>query len=85
MIACQGSMQNAGTAMEDNVLERIYQENLDERIIECLAVKQHIPYEQAMDRYYKSRLASEIHNGENGIQYLDYKVLTQMLLQSEKL
>ena len=52
--------------MDDKVLEGIYQENLDERIIECLAVKQHIPYEQAMDRYYNSRLASDIYRNSAG-------------------
>lgn len=70
--------------MDDKVLEGIYQENLDERIIDCLSKEKQISYEQAMDTYYSSKLASEIHNGEYGIQYLDYKVLTKMLLQSEK-
>ena len=69
--------------MDGDVLERIYQESLDERIIDCLSRTQHMTYEEAMDVYYNSRLAAEIHAGMYGIQYLDYKVLTQMLLQAE--
>jgi hypothetical protein len=69
--------------MDENVLEGIYQENLDERIIDCLSKEMNVPYEQAMDNYYNSRLSSMIHSGQYGIQYLDYKVLTHMLLESE--
>lgn len=36
-----------------------------------------------MDIYYKSNLAQYIHEGTYGIQYLDYKVLAQMLMDSE--
>lgn len=37
-----------------------------------------------MDIYYKSLLCKQIHNGENGIQYLDYKYLTEDLIENEK-
>ena len=74
--------QLRGVTMDEKILEGIYQENLDERIIDCLSQRQHISYEEAMDLYYNSKLAPQIHSGENGIQYLDYKVLTQMLLES---
>ena len=67
--------------MDENVLEQVYQENLDEQIISHLANIKDIPLEKAMDIYYGSRLADMISRGENGIQYLDYKVLTQILCE----
>ncbi len=36
-----------------------------------------------MQLYYCSTLADRIHIGEYGIQYLDYKVLVQILLETE--
>ena len=38
----------------------------------------------AMDIYYRSLLCKQIHNGENGIQYLDYKYLAEDLIENEK-
>lgn len=70
--------------MEENVLERVYQENLEERIIIRLSETNDLSYEQAMDIYYKSRLADMIQSGQDGIQYLDYKVLVEILLDTEK-
>lgn len=70
--------------MDDKVLEKVYQENLDERIIGYLAEKEKISLEQAMDEFYNSKLATMIHKGEYGIQYLDYKVLTEMLIEQMK-
>lgn len=35
-----------------------------------------------MDIYYNSALAEKIHRGAYGIQYLDYKVLTGILLET---
>lgn len=67
--------------MDENVLEQVYQENLEEQIISHLANIKDIPLEKAMDIYYGSRLADMISRGENGIQYLDYKVLTQILCE----
>ena len=61
--------------MSQDVLEQVYQESLEERIISCLAETEKISLEKAMDIYYNSRLANRIHKGEYGIQYLDYKVL----------
>ena len=68
--------------MDENILERVYQERLEERIIACLAAEQHIPLEQAMNIYYDSELAEKIHMGVEGIQYLDYRVLTQILMEN---
>lgn len=65
--------------MTDEALERFYQESLEERLISYLAEEQGISLEQAMDIYYNSKLAQRIHAGKEGVQYLDYRVLVQML------
>ena len=69
--------------MREDVLERVYQESLEERIISYLAETEKISLERAMDIYYNSRLANRIYEGEYGIQYLDYKVLVQILGETE--
>ena len=53
---------------------------LEERIIAHLAQVKNCSLEQAMDMYYNSELADKIHQGKDGIQYLDYKVLVQILV-----
>ena len=70
--------------MDREVLERVYQENLEERIIAYLSETRDITLEKAMDAYYHSKLADKIHRGVEGIQYLDYKVLVQLLCETEK-
>ena len=70
--------------MEDSVLEKIYQERLEEKIIEHLAQIKKISLLQAMDFYYGSRLADKIATGQTGMQYLDYKMLAQFILETEK-
>ena len=42
-----------------------------------------VALEKAMDVYYHSRLAEKIYRGINGIQYLDYKVLVDILHDTE--
>lgn len=69
--------------MDGNTLERVYQENLEERIIAYLASENKLTYEEAMDKYYRSKMANRIFNGENDIQYLDYKVLADMIKEYE--
>lgn len=69
--------------MDGEVLEKVYQENLEERLISCLAEMKGISLEEAMRLYYNSRLAGKIHRGEEGIQYLDHKVLAQILCETE--
>ena len=71
--------------VDGEVLERIYREQLDERVIAALAEKYQLDYLDAMDWYFNSRLASLIQAGAHGIQYLDYKVLVEMLEQTEPL
>lgn len=70
--------------MDEETLERVYQENLEERIIACLSETRDIPLETAMDAYYHSKLADKIHQGAWGIQYLDFKVLVQILCETEQ-
>ncbi|MBR1694626.1 hypothetical protein [Selenomonas ruminantium] len=69
--------------MDENVLEQVYQEKLEERIIAQLAQEKAISLEKAMHIYYGSDLADKIHSGMEGIQYLDYRVLTQILEETE--
>ena len=69
--------------MDDQTLEAVYQENLEERLIAYLAGQNGISLEKAMDIYYHSRLAEQIYHGVEGVQYLDYKVLSQILMETE--
>lgn len=70
--------------MNEEMLERTYQENLEERLIAYLAKICDFSYESAMDVYYNSKLSDKIYLGKDGIQYLDYKVLAQILLETER-
>lgn len=70
--------------MDGEVIEKVYQENLEERMIAYLSEIKGISLEAAMDIYYHSVLAEKIHNGAEGVQYLDYKVLVQILCETEK-
>ena len=70
--------------MDEAALEKVYQENLEERIISCLANQKRITLESAMDIYYRSKLSNKIHSGTEGIQYLDYQVLVDILCETEK-
>ncbi len=69
--------------MDGEKLEQIYQENLEERLISYLAKEKNVSLEQAMDMYYRSELCEKIHRGEEGLQYLDYRVLAQVLMKYE--
>lgn len=70
--------------MEGDILEKFYKEKLEERIITEFAKQKKISLEDAMDVYYSSLLAEKIAEGKNGIQYLDYRVLAEMLaMQTE--
>lgn len=69
--------------MKDEVLERFYQENLDERLIAYLAKAKNLSLERAMDLYYRSELSRKIYEGLYGVQYLDYKVLARILQETE--
>ena len=69
--------------MDGEILEKYYRESLEERLIAYLAEWREISLEEAMRAYYCSRLAEKIHSGANGVQYLDEKVLAQILLETE--
>ncbi|MBQ7719681.1 MAG: hypothetical protein IJT56_03770 [Clostridia bacterium] len=69
--------------MNDETLENSYREALDERIITCLSEKKKWPLDKAVDRYYRSRMADMIGKGECGVQYLDYKVIVDIMLETE--
>ena len=69
--------------VDDRILEQTYQENLEERLIAWLSEQNGISLERAMDIYYHSRLAEKIHQGIEGVQYLDYKVLAQIMIETE--
>lgn len=69
--------------MDGNKLEKIYQENLEERIMLYLQQIEDISYEKSMEIYYRSKLSKKIEEGRQGIQYLDYKVLVSILKETE--
>ena len=69
--------------MDELALERIYREGLEERIISYLSELKSLPLERAMHVYYNSALADKINRGVEGIQYLDYKALVQILCETE--
>ena len=69
--------------MDEQILEQTYRESLEERLIAYIADQRGVSLEKAMDIYYRSSLAEKIHQGVEGIQYLDYKVLAQILFETE--
>ena len=69
--------------MSEEALEWSYREELDEKLMASLAEMKDLSLEKAMDLYYHSRIARLIGEGAQGIQYLDVKVLIQMMLENE--
>ena len=69
--------------MDDRALEQVYQENLEERLISYIAEENGISFEKAMAIYYGSKLSNKINQGNEGMQYLDYKVLADLLKETE--
>ncbi|SFT35368.1 hypothetical protein SAMN02910301_0626 [Lachnospiraceae bacterium XBD2001] len=69
--------------MDDKVLEQVYQENLEERLISYISKENGISLEKAMEIYYGSKLSDKINQGKEGMQYLDYKVLAEILKETE--
>ena len=69
--------------IDDDVIEKIYRELLEEQLISYLAQVKGMSLEKAMSVYYKSKLADMIEEGRFGIQYLDHKVLVDILLDTE--
>ncbi len=69
--------------MTERDLDIIYKQNLETSIIEYLAKLKNITTRQSMDLYYKSKLSEQIENGTCGIDNLDYKNLTEDLIENE--
>lgn len=69
--------------VEESVLEKVYQERLEERIITHIAQLKNINLAGAMDFYYRSHLANKIATGQYNMQYLDYKLLAQFIVETE--
>lgn len=70
--------------MNKNDLDFLYQQNLEESIIQYLAEIKGIELRQAMDIYYQSELAGQIENRKYGIENMDYKYLVQDLIENEQ-
>ena len=66
-----------------NVSIDTYKERLEERIIAYLSKIKGIPLDEAMDAYYRSRLATQIANSIYGIENMDYKYLAEDLVENE--
>jgi hypothetical protein len=49
----------------------------------CLNPAKNLSLEDAMDAYYNSRLSAKVHVGKYGVQYLDYRNLVRILIESE--
>lgn len=60
--------------MDEQILEQVYQENLEERLISFIAEDNKISLEKAMDIYYRSKLSRKINEGREDVQYLDYNL-----------
>ena len=67
--------------MDGEVLEQIYKEDLDKQIISYLAKVKNISLEDAMSLYYNNALSEKIAQECEGIQYLEYKNLADILLE----
>ena len=68
---------------DGNVLEQAYREALEESIVAHLSEVKELSLEQAMDVYYSSNLSEKINEGKNDIQYLDYRNLVRILIETE--
>ena len=69
--------------MDETILEQNYRERLEERLIAHIAEQNNLSLEAAMDVYYSSKLAEKIYRGVEGVQYLDYRVLAEILKETE--
>ena len=67
--------------MDGEVLEQIYKEDLDQQIISYLAKVKNISLEDSMSLYYNNDLSEKIAQRYEGIQYLEYKNLADILLE----
>lgn len=68
---------------DETVLENIYQESLEESMVSYIAQRKNLSFEDALDKYYSSKLSVKIHDGVFGVQYLDYRNLVEILFETE--
>ena len=61
----------------------IYKQNLEDNIITQIAKIKNISLRDALNIYYKSRLARQINDGSYGIENMDYKYLANDLIENE--
>ena len=61
----------------------IYKQNLEDNIITQIAKVKNISLRDALNIYYKSRLARQINDGSYGIENMDYKYLANDLIENE--
>lgn len=64
-------------------LEETLKERLEADIVIGLAQRLSLDEHEALKRYYKSRLATQIADGTLGLQYLDASYLIDDLLENE--
>ena len=60
-----------------------YKEGLEERIVSLLAERMSLSLADALDVYYRSRLAGQIASGELGVEYLSAEYLVEDLIENE--
>ncbi|MDR1015920.1 MAG: hypothetical protein LBL67_00395 [Coriobacteriales bacterium] len=69
--------------LDHSALEDTHKQLLEEEIVNLLSERLKIDLASAMDLYYRSKLASQIADGDYGIQYLDAHNLVDDLLENE--
>ncbi len=71
--------------MVNNMNDRnsIYKQNLEDDIITQVAKIKNISLRDALNIYYKSRLARQINDGSYGIENMDFKYLANDLIENE--
>lgn len=69
--------------MDNNIIDHIYKQNLEQSIIKYLSEVRRIDIRTAMECYYKSRLSEQIEQSVYGIDNMDYKYLTEDLIENE--
>ena len=68
---------------KEEYIEDLYQQSLEENLIIYLSQLESIPLDKAAKIYYSSKLADKISEGKYGVQYLDYRILAEILKENE--
>ena len=64
-------------------MDSVYKQNLEDDIITQVAKIKNISLRDALNIYYKSRLARQINDGSYGIENMDFKYLANDLIENE--